>query len=101
MLRRQKVRRNLVAQRSETNYLAANNKGSKGPPKTNGEKRADQIANGVQAMKIDDTPRATSKNLEVLMEYEKLEKLNEANFVVIGMCGLCPWGFGINTLRSC
>ncbi|KAF4630904.1 hypothetical protein G7Y89_g7238 [Cudoniella acicularis] len=33
-------------------------KGGKGPPKTNGEKRADQIAGGVEAMKLDDTPRA-------------------------------------------
>lgn len=35
-------------------------------------------------MKIDDTPRATSKNLDVLKEFEKVEKKNEANFVVIG-----------------
>ena len=34
---------------------------------------------------MDDTPRATSKNLEVLEEYEKVENKNEANFVVIGM----------------
>jgi hypothetical protein len=39
----------------------------------------------VEAMKIDDTPRATSKNLDVLKEFEKVEKKNEANFVVIGM----------------
>jgi len=45
----------------------------------------DQIANGVEALKVDDTPRATSKNLDVLQEYEKLEKKKEANFVVIGM----------------
>lgn len=35
-------------------------------------------------MKIDDTPRATSKNLDVLKEFEMTEKKNEANFVVIG-----------------
>ncbi|KAG9246850.1 P-loop containing nucleoside triphosphate hydrolase protein [Calycina marina] len=63
---------------------ASSNKGGKGPPKTNGEKKADQIANGIEAMKLDNTPRATSKNLEVLKEYEKAEKKNEANFVVIG-----------------
>ncbi|KAH8601455.1 P-loop containing nucleoside triphosphate hydrolase protein [Bisporella sp. PMI_857] len=62
----------------------ASKKGGKGPPKTNGEKKADQIANGVDALKLEDTPRATSKNLEVLKEYEKLQKKNEANFVVIG-----------------
>jgi len=38
----------------------------------------------VEALKLDDTPRATSKNLEVLKEYEKVEHKNEANFVVIG-----------------
>jgi elongation factor 1 alpha-like protein len=59
-------------------------KGGKGPPKTSGEKKADQIANGVEALKFDDTPRATSKNLDVLKEFEKLKKKKEANFVVIG-----------------
>lgn len=34
---------------------------------------------------MDDTPRATSKNLDVLKEFEKIDKKNEANFVVIGM----------------
>lgn len=36
-------------------------------------------------MKLDDTPRATSKNIDVLKEFEAMEKKNEANFVVIGM----------------
>ncbi|KAK0120257.1 Hsp70 suppressor, GTPase facilitates ribosomal subunit dissociation [Cadophora gregata] len=58
--------------------------GSKGPPKTSNEKKADQIANGVEAVKLDDTPRARSKNLDVLSEFEKAEKKNAANFVVIG-----------------
>ncbi|TVY15557.1 HBS1-like protein [Lachnellula arida] len=62
----------------------AANKSSKGPVKTNGEKRADQIAQGVEAMKVDDTPRAKSKNLDVLAEYEKAKTKNAANFVVIG-----------------
>lgn len=69
-----------------------NGKAGKGPPKTNGEKRAAQIANGVEAMKIDDTPRATSKNLDVLAEFEKANTKNAANFVVIGKgssCKLC------------
>jgi elongation factor 1 alpha-like protein len=39
-------------------------------------------------MKIDDTPRARSKNLDVLKEWESVEKKNEANFVVIGMLTL-------------
>lgn len=48
------------------------------------EKKTDQIANGVEALKIDDTPKVTSKNLDVLKEFEQKEKNNEANFVVIG-----------------
>jgi elongation factor 1 alpha-like protein len=47
--------------------------------------KADQIANGVEAMKLDDTPRAKSKNLDVLKEFEKVVAKNAANFVVIGM----------------
>lgn len=70
-------------------YTAANksktNGAKKAPPKTNGENKADQIANGVENMKIDDTPRATSKNLDVLKEYEQARGKNAANFVVIGM----------------
>jgi len=62
----------------------ANGKESKAPPRTNGEKKADQIANGVEALRVDDTPRATSKNLDVLKEYEKAKTKNAANFVVIG-----------------
>lgn len=34
---------------------------------------------------MDDTPRANSKHLDVLKEFEKTKKKNEANFVVIGM----------------
>jgi elongation factor 1 alpha-like protein len=65
-------------------YVAAAAKTTKGPTKTAGEKKADQIANGVEALKIDDTPRATSKNLDVLAEYGKTKAKNAANFVVIG-----------------
>jgi elongation factor 1 alpha-like protein len=39
-------------------------------------------------MKMDDTPRARSKNLDVRAEFEKAEKKNAANFVVIGL-SLC------------
>lgn len=35
-------------------------------------------------MKIDDTPRATSKNLDVLAEHAKKDAKHAANFVVIG-----------------
>ncbi len=68
-----------------TNHVAALSKSAKTPTKTTAEKKADQISNGVEAMKIDDTPRATSKNLDVLAEFEKAKAKNSANFVVIGM----------------
>ena len=42
-------------------------------------------------MKVDDTPKARSKNLDVLKEWEMAEKKNEANFVVIGK--LCTGHF--------
>jgi elongation factor 1 alpha-like protein len=35
-------------------------------------------------MRLDDTPLAKSKNLDVLAEYKKSEAKNAANFVVIG-----------------
>jgi len=70
-----------------TNAVAAAMK-AKGPPKTSNEKKANQIANGVEAMKIDDTPRAKSKNLDVLAEYEKAKSKSAANFVVIGRSDL-------------
>ena len=43
------------------------------------------MANGVESLKIDDTPRVKSKNLNVLAEFEKKKAKNAANFVVIGM----------------
>jgi elongation factor 1 alpha-like protein len=42
-------------------------------------------------MKMDDTPRAKSKNLDVLAEFDKAKTKNAANFVVIGML-LLPLG---------
>lgn len=65
--------------------VAASLKTPKSQPKTTNEKKADQIANGVEAMRIDDTPRARSKNLDVLKEYENAKSKNAANFVVIGV----------------
>jgi hypothetical protein len=51
----------------------------------------------VEALKMDDTPRARSKNLDVLAEFEKAETKNAANFVVIGTFSfsffLFPRGF--------
>lgn len=65
--------------------MGAAAKKDKPPAKTSNEKKADQIASGVEAMRMDDTPRATSKNLDVLAEFEKKKAKNAANFVVIGM----------------
>lgn len=64
--------------------MVASGKGGKSTSKTKGEKKAAQIADGVEAMKLDDTPKARSKNLDVLAEYEKKTLKNAANFVVIG-----------------
>lgn len=70
--------------------MGAAAKKDKPPAKTSNEKKADQIASGVEAMRMDDTPRATSKNLDVLAEFEKKKAKNAANFVVIGrFC--CEW----------
>ena len=44
-------------------------------------------------MKVDDTPRTRTKNLDVLKEWEMVEKKNEANFVVIGMLPPILWLF--------
>jgi elongation factor 1 alpha-like protein len=41
--------------------------------------------NGDESLRVDDTPRARSKNLDVLKEWDRVEKKNEANFVVIGL----------------
>lgn len=60
---------------------------SSGTQKTAKEKKDAQIAAGVEALKIDDTPKAKSKNLDVLKEFESAKRKNAANFVVIGEFG--------------
>ena len=40
--------------------------------------------NGISKLAVDDTPRAKSKNLDVVAEYERSKAKNAANFVVIG-----------------
>ena len=42
------------------------------------------MANGVQEMSIQDSPKVKSKNIDVLSEYKKCKRKNAANFVVIG-----------------
>ena len=49
----------------------------------NAAKTADSLADDVKDLKIDSTPLAKSKNLNVLGEYAKVKKKN-ANFVVVG-----------------
>lgn len=71
--------------------MGAAAKKDKPPAKTSNEKKADQIASGVEAMRMDDTPRATSKNLDVLAEFEKKKAKNAANFVVIGRLFAKSW----------
>ena len=61
----------------------------------------DQIASGVEAMKINHIPRATSKNLDVLAEFEKTKAKNAANFVVIGMRAIVEWKIQSNFNRPC
>lgn len=42
------------------------------------------LADRVNAVSIDDVPKAKSKNLDVAAEYNKSNRKNAANFVVIG-----------------
>ncbi|KAI9847463.1 MAG: Hsp70 suppressor, GTPase facilitates ribosomal subunit dissociation [Sclerophora amabilis] len=67
---------------------AQNKKGAKGgkpsTKKANPEKGAEQAANGVGSISIEESSRVKSKNLDVLSEYEKSKQRNSANFVVIG-----------------
>jgi hypothetical protein len=48
-------------------------------------KSGGELANGVEALNIDDKPAAKSKGLDVLKEFEKSGQKKAANFVVIGM----------------
>lgn len=47
-------------------------------------KAVDEMAKDLEKTKIDKTPAVKSKNLDVLAEYEKLQRKQTANFVVIG-----------------
>ena len=48
------------------------------------DKKIHGLTNGINKVALDDTPKARSKNLDVLKEYEKSDKKKAANFVVIG-----------------
>jgi hypothetical protein len=53
-------------------------------PKSKGEKKADQISSALETIKVDDTPKIRSKNLNVLEEFAKSRGKTAVNFVVIG-----------------
>lgn len=42
------------------------------------------VTDGISKVAIEDAPRAKSKNLDVVAEYERSRRKNAANFVVIG-----------------
>lgn len=42
------------------------------------------VTDGIGKVAIEDAPRAKSKNLNVMAEFEKSKRKNAANFVVIG-----------------
>lgn len=67
-----------------TNYRSASNKKLANTAKKGGNNKADQAADGVKALKVDDTPLPKSKNLDVLGEYEKSKSKKSASFVVVG-----------------
>lgn len=46
--------------------------------------KVDGITSGISKATIDHAPTARSKNLDVLMEYDKSKTKEAANFVVIG-----------------
>jgi hypothetical protein len=48
------------------------------------DKSVNGITNSVAKTTIDESPRAKSKNLDVVAEYTKASKKNAVNFVVIG-----------------
>ena len=50
----------------------------------NSDRSTNGITNGINNLLVDQRPRARSKNLDVLAEYEKKDRKNTANFVVIG-----------------
>ncbi|ORY61274.1 elongation factor Tu GTP binding domain-containing protein [Pseudomassariella vexata] len=68
------------------NKEAASNKKLASSTKKKGgsDEKTDQAADGVKALKINDTPLPKSKNLDVLSEFEKSKSKKSASFVVVG-----------------
>ena len=59
-------------------------KGTKTPKSSETNKPVNSIENGISKLVVDDSPKAKSKNLDVIAEFGKSKKKNAANFVVIG-----------------
>ena len=49
-----------------------------------GAKTTNGVTDAISKLAVDDAPRAKSKNLDVVAEYQSSKKKNAANFVVIG-----------------
>lgn len=47
-------------------------------------KSVNDLGQELNKVKVDDTPKAKSKNLDVIAQFEKSKTKNAANFVVIG-----------------
>ena len=65
-----------------------------------GDKSTAGVANGLSKVALDDVPKAKNKNLNVLAEYEKAERKNAANFVVIGIVEPTPFKYHAKSIRS-
>lgn len=57
---------------------------AKPKPRESAKAKSTTLANGVQQLSVQDTPRVKSKNIDVLAEYKKVKRKKAANFVVIG-----------------
>lgn len=90
---KRKVRTRRISERDRHKPPDTNEYGSSGSKKT-GPKAApkdgpatpaaDRVAGEVKNLKIDDTPKASSKHLDVLKEYENSKSKRSATFVVVG-----------------
>ncbi|KAL2404080.1 HBS1-like protein [Exophiala dermatitidis] len=66
------------------NPKAATAAAAKPKPKEPAAKPKSTLANGVQQMTVQETPKVKSKNIDVVSEYKKVKRKKAANFVVIG-----------------
>lgn len=100
--RSRKVRCLLRHQRNETNCRTAGGQGGKGSSKAKVIREKKEGSNNLETSKTVDVPKAKSKNLDVLAEFEKTWCKNAANFVVIGISILTNYHPIISNFdRSC